>query len=432
MTILIKNGILLDPKSNRMEKADIFLQDGWINEIGQQLQLDADRVIEAEGLWITPGLIDVHVHLREPGFEHKETIKTGTRAAAMGGFTTVCCMPNTNPVCDNRLITEYIKLKAEREGMVHVLPIGAVTKGQEGMELANIGQMAEAGICAISEDGKSVLSAGMLKKAMKYAKKFNLPVFSHCEDPSLVGAGVMNAGKQAEIMGLKGISNDSEEVIIARDILLAASAGAKLHICHMSTRGGVELLRDARRRGEAVTAEVTPHHFTLSEKAVDSYHSNTKMNPPLRSEEDVQALRKGLQDDTISIIATDHAPHSEEEKNCEYETAPFGIVGLETALPLCMTELVNSKLLTPLQCFAKLTCNPAELLGIDAGLLQVGKRADLTVIDPQTTYVIDSSKFASKGRNTPFHGRQVQGRALYTIVGGNIVMEQGIVAGGTL
>lgn len=428
MKLLIKNGRVINPATNIDEVMDVLVVDGIVEKLEKNINDDADKIIDADKCWVTPGFIDVHVHLRDPGYEYKETIATGTRAAAKGGFTTICCMPNTNPVTDSEIMVEYIKMKAKRDGVVNVLPIGAITKGQKGEELANIGQMANAGACAISEDGKSVLSSGLLKTAMKYAKMFNIPVLSHCEDMSLVGGGSMNAGSASQLLGLKGISNDSEEVIVARDIILARSTQSKLHICHVSTKGSIQLLREAHARGEEVTAEICPHHFTLTDEAVMDYDGNTKMNPPLRSAEDVLALKEALKDGTVSIIATDHAPHSIEEKNCEYEKAAFGIVGLETALPLGIKVLVEEGWLTPSQLIEKMTINPAKMLGIDKGSIEVGKVADITVIDPEAVYKVDTSKFASKSKNSPFDGYEVKGKIEYTIVGGNVVVEKGELA----
>lgn len=425
MKLLIQNGQVIDPASQTNEILDILVENGIIVKIAKNIMDEADKVIDATGDWVTPGFIDVHVHLREPGYEYKETIATGTRSAAKGGFTTICPMPNTNPVCDSDIMVEYIKLKAEREGIVHVLPIGAITKGQKGEELSNIGKMAKAGACAISEDGKSVSSSGLLKTAMKYAKMFDIPVLSHCEDIALVSGGCMNAGSTAQLLGLKGISNDSEEVIVARDMILAKSTDSKLHICHMSTKGSVELLRQAKLSGQNVTAEATPHHFTLSDDFITDYDGNTKMNPPLRSKEDVLAIRQALKENIIEIIATDHAPHSIDEKNCEYEKAAFGIVGLETALPLGITVLVEENWLTPMELITKMTWNPAKMLGIDKGTLTVGKAADITIINPKESYKIDTSTFASKSKNSPFEGFDVKGKVLYTIVDGDIVLENG-------
>ncbi len=374
---------------------------------------------------MVPGLIDVHVHLREPGFEYKETIETGSQSAAKGGFTTICCMPNTKPVIDNEIMVEYIKLKAEREACVHVLPIGSITKNQAGEELANIGKMAEVGICGISEDGKSVENAGLMKKAMLYAKMFELPILDHCEDLNLVGGGSMNAGDTAALLGLKGIPVEAEEVMIARDILLAESTGVHLHLCHVSTKGSLDFIRLAKQRGISVSAEVCPHHFALTEEAVDGYDANTKMSPPLRSKEDVEAMKQGLKEGIIDIIATDHAPHHVDEKNCEYEKAANGIVGLETAVPLGITELVEPGILTPMQWVEKMSTNPAKLLNIKKGTLQEDRIADITIIDPKQEYEIDVYSFASKSKNSPFHGRKVRGKVLYTIVDGKIVVDQG-------
>lgn len=425
MKILIKNGRLINPATGIDEVMDVLVNDSIVEKIEKNINDDANKIIDADKCWVTPGFIDVHVHLRDPGYEYKETIATGTRAAAKGGFTTICCMPNTSPVTDSEIMVEYIKMKAARDGVVNVLPIGSITKGQSGEELANIGQMANAGACAISEDGKSVLSSGLLKTAMKYAKMFNIPVLSHCEDMSLVGGGSMNAGAASQLLGLKGISNDSEEVIVARDIILARSTNSKLHICHVSTKGSIQLLREAHARGESVTAEICPHHFTLTDEAVMDYDGNTKMNPPLRSAEDVLALKEALKDGTVGIIATDHAPHSLDEKNCEYEKAAFGIVGLETALHLGIKVLVGEGWLTPSQLIEKMTINPAKMLGIDKGSIEVGKVADITIIDPEAEYKVDVSKFASKSKNSPFDGYEVKGKIEYTIVGGKVVVEKG-------
>jgi len=425
MKILIKNGRIINPAAGFDKVADLLISGKKVEKIGKNISEAADKTIDAKGRIVIPGLIDVHVHLREPGFEYKETIESGSHAAAAGGFTTICCMPNTKPVIDSEIMVEYIKLKAKREAVVNVLPIGAITKGQNGEELAEIGKMAKAGACAISEDGKSVENSGLLKTAMNYSKMFSIPVLSHCEDKSLVSGGCMNAGEQCQIMGLKGISNDSEDVIVARDIILAKSTGAKLHLCHVSTKGAIDLIKDAKARGQEISAEITPHHFTLDDTAVNSYNANTKMNPPLRSKEDVEAVRQALKDGTVDIIATDHAPHSSDEKNCEYENAAFGIVGLETALSLGLTVLVDGGYLTESQLIEKMSVNPAKLLGIQKGNISEGFEADITIVDPNAEYLIDSSTFLSKGKNTAFNGYKVRGKVETTIVGGKIVYEKG-------
>lgn len=425
MKTLIKNGRLINPATNINDIMDILIEDEKIIEIKKEITCVADKIINAHEKIVAPGFIDVHVHLREPGFEYKETIKTGSMAAVMGGFTTICCMPNTEPVIDSEIMVEYIKLKAEREACCNVLPIGAITKAQNGKELANIGKMVNAGACAISEDGKSVLNAAMLKTAMNYSKMFNIPVMSHCEDKDLVAGGVVNAGSQSQLLGLKGISNDSEDVIVARDIILAKSTGAKLHLCHVSTKGAIDLIRDAHRRGQEVSAEICPHHFTLSDMDIVDYDANTKMNPPLRSNEDVMALREALKDGTVGIIATDHAPHGIDEKNCEYDKAAFGIVGLETAFALGNTTLVDGRWLTLDELIEKMTINPAKLLGINKGSIEVGKVADIVIIDPDYVYEIDAKSFKSKGKNTPFDGYKVKGRIIYTLVDGKIKVEEG-------
>ena len=425
MSILIKNGRVIDPGNSIDKVCDLMISDGKITRVEENISETADKIIDAGGFWVVPGLIDLHVHLRDPGFEKKETIRTGSRSAAMGGFTTICCMPNTKPVIDNEIIVEYINMKAKRDGVVNILPIGSITKGQKGEELSDIGKMAEVGICAISEEGRSVANAALMKTALKYASMFNLPAFSHCEDLNLVSRGQMNAGEKASLLGLRGISNDSEEVIVARDIILADSVNARLHLCHMSTKGCVELIRHAKEQGSLVTAEVTPHHFTLTEDDINDYDANYKMNPPLRTKEDVEALRQALKNNIIDVIATDHAPHHIDEKNCEFEKAANGIIGLETSVSLGISELVETGVLTPSQLIEKMSLNPAKILNSDKGTLSVGAVADITVIDPNLEYNINVEKFASKARNTPFNGRKVKGKVIYTIVAGDVIVENG-------
>ena len=422
-SILIKNGRLIDPKNSVDKVCDIFIENKKVSEIGNNIEKKADKVIDATNLIVTPGLIDLHIHLREPGFENKETIATGTRAAAMGGFTSVCPMPNTDPVTDNAIVVEYV-LNEKRDAVINVLPVGAITKGQKGEELADIGQMAKAGAVALSEDGKSVANPALMKNAMRYSKMFNLPIFDHCEDHRLA-TGSMNAGDRASMLGLKGISNDSEELIVARDVILAQSTGCKLHICHISTEGSVEIVRKAKEKGLPISCEVAPHHFTLCDEDIVDYDSNFKMNPPLRSRKDMEIMKKALADNAIEVIATDHAPHHIDDKNCEFEKAANGITGLETAFALSYTELVESNLMPLSDMLAKLTCNPARILGVEKGELSVGSDADIMIADIENVYKIDVSKMASKGKNTPFGGREVKGKVLYTICGGDIIVENG-------
>lgn len=423
-SLIIKNGRVIDPANKIDGIMDVLVCDGVIKAVAESINEKADKVIDAKGCWVTPGFIDLHVHLREPGFERKETIATGTRSGAMGGFTTICAMPNTNPVTDNEILVEYVKLKAEREGVINVLPIGAITKGQKGEELAEIGKMAQVGACAISEDGKSVANPSLMKTALKYAKMFDLPVFDHCEEITLA-KGCMNAGDRASIMGLKGISNDSEELIVSRDMILADSVNAKIHLCHISTAGSVELIKQAKKRGISVTAEATPHHFTLCDEDIVDYDANFKMNPPLRSRKDLEAIRQALKDNVIEVIATDHAPHHVDEKNCEFEKAANGIIGLETSFALGVTELVHKGVLTPGELIEKMSYNPAKILNCDKGTLSCGAVADITISNPDTEYIINVDEMVSKAKNTPFGGRTVKGKVLYTIVNGKVVVEKG-------
>lgn len=422
--LLIKNGRVIDPCNNIDDVMDIFVSDGIIKKVDKNIEEKADRVIDAEGLWVMPGFIDLHVHLREPGYENKETIATGTRAGAMGGFTTICAMPNTNPVTDNEILISYVKMKTEKEGVINVLPIGAITKGQAGEELADIGRMAKAGACAISEDGKSVGDPALMKNAMKYSRMFNLPVFDHCEEIRLA-KGSMNAGDRASLLGLKGIGNDSEDIMVAREIILARETGAQLHLCHMSTAGSVELIREAKAKGINVTAEAAPHHFTLCDDDITDYDANFKMNPPLRSKADRAAIIEALGDGTIDCIATDHAPHHIDDKNCEFEKAANGIIGLETSFALSNTELVEKGVLTPSGLVEKMSFNPAKVLGINKGCLSVGAAGDIVIANPDCEYTIDVSKMVSKAKNTPFGGRKVKGKVLYTIAAGDIVVDNG-------
>jgi dihydroorotase len=361
------------------------------------------------------------VHLREPGFEYKETIKTGAMAAAAGGYTTICPMPNTNPAIDSKEMVEYLLSIAAKDSPIHIIPVGAVTKGQSGIEIADIEGMAQAGVRAISEDGKSVMDILVYVEGMKRARKANIPIFAHCEDKALVRGGVMNAGCRSEELGLPGITNAVEDVITARDIFLAQETGVQLHLCHCSTKASVKLVQLAKSLNISVTGEVCPHHFTMSDDEILEDNSRYKMNPPLRSREDVKALKEGLRDGIMDVISTDHAPHGEEEKSGSMIGSPFGIVGLETAFALTMTELVKPGYLTPMQMVEKMSTNPARVLGIKKGSLAIGGAADITIANPDIEATINIYDFLSKGKNTPFHGKKVYGKVLYTLVEGRVI-----------
>lgn len=428
MRILIKEGHLLDPSQKLDAVGDILIENGKIREIStgdkEQKRRDRedfqiDRIIDASGLIVLPGLIDMHVHLREPGFEYKETIGTGTMAAVKGGFTTVCCMPNTYPVNDNASVTEFIKRKASQEGYCTVLPIGAITKGQKGEELAEIGTMRNEGCIAFSDDGQPVMSSMIMRRALEYSKAFNVPVISHCEDLTLSEGGVMNEGLMSLTLGLRGIPAEAEQIMIFRDILLAELTGGKLHIAHVSTEGSVRLVRNAKRRGVNVTAETCPHYFSLTEDAVKDYDTNAKMNPPLRTERDIEAIKEGLRDGTIDVIATDHAPHHRDEKLKEFDLAPFGISGLETALSLSL-RLVGEGTLTMGQLVEKTANNPARILNIGKGTLKSGSDADVVVVDRNKEFTVEAERFISKGKNTPFNGWVLKGMPVLTMCKGKV------------
>jgi dihydroorotase len=421
MDLLIKNGHVIDPSQNLDEKLDILVENGKIKEIGKKLAPPKGaEVIDAKGLLVTPGLIDMHVHLRDPGLEYKEDIATGTRAAAAGGFTSVACMPNTRPVNDNKAVTSYIIAKAKAEGLVNVFPVGAITQGIRGENLAEMGDMKEAGCVAVSDDGKPVSNPELMRRALEYAKGMEITLISHSEDLGLAADGQMNDGFTATELGLKGIPWVAEDAATARDVFLAEFTDSPIHIAHVSTKGAVRIIREAKARGVKVTCETAPHYFTLTEDAVRGYETNAKMNPPLRTAEDVKAVREGLSDGTIDAVATDHAPHHLDEKDVEYTLASNGIIGLETSLPLSLA-LVDEKVLSPTQLVAKMSCNPARILGIDRGTLSQGAVADITLIDPGAEWVVEADKLESKSKNSPFLGKKMKGRAAYTIVGGKIV-----------
>ena len=403
--------------SGGVRKLDLRVENGKIAELAEHLEGEG---IDCTGLTIFPGLIDMHVHLREPGFEKKENIESGSRAAVKGGFTQVCCMPNTKPVTDNKVVVSYIKNRAREVGLCKVNPIGAITEGQEGKNLAAIGAMKAAGAVAVSEDGKSVVATNLMANAMMYAADFGLKCLCHCEDSALVGGGVVNEGYYSTLTGLKGSIRAAEDIIIAREICLAESLSLPVHICHVSTYSGVQLIREAKARGVQVTAETCPHYFTLTDEVIATFDTNTKVNPPIRAERDRLAIIEGLKDGTLDCIVTDHAPHHEDDKNVEYALAAFGISGLETSFALSYTQLVKGGVLTLSELADKMSANPAAILNLQGGTLEVGAPADLTIVDLNKAWTIDPKDFVSKGKNTPFAGREVYGRVKYTVVDGDI------------
>jgi dihydroorotase len=421
-TLLIKNGRVIDPAQGLDKVTNIFIADGKIKAIDAKSP-KADKTIDAKGLIVTPGLIDMHVHLREPGKEDEETIASGVAAAVAGGFTSIACMPNTDPVVDNEASVEFVYLQAKRANLANVFPIGAITKGSKGEQLSEIGQMVRGGAVGFSDDGEPVKSAEVMRRALEYTKMFDKPIISHCEDKDLTKTGVMNEGYLSIVLGLPGMPKIAEEIMVHRDIMLAKLTGGRLHIAHITTARSVELVKQAKKEGIKVTCEVTPHHLTLTEDSARTFDPSFKMNPPLRASEDVKALREGLKDGTIDVIASDHAPHSAEEKDVEFSQAPFGVIGLESFLPIVITELIEKKILTWLELIAKLTINPARIVGIPKGTLKTGADADITLIDPEKEWVIDPVQFKSKSRNCPFAGRKVKGKTVKTLIAGRIVTE---------
>ena len=422
MRLLIRQGRVVDPANGVDGVQDVLVADGKIEQVGPRLPAPEGAVtIDATGKIVCPGLIDMHVHLREPGFEYKETVASGTRSAAAGGFTTVCCMANTFPVNDNRAVTDYILAKARVEGVVRVHPIGAVTRGLKGAELAELAELAEAGCVAFSDDGKCVMNAGLYRHAMEYVLPFGTPVISHAEDATLAGAWAMNEGVVSTELGLPGLPAAAEDVMVARDILLAELTGAPVHIAHLSTAGAVRLVREAKARGIRVTAEVTPHHLVLTEEAVRSWDPNTKMAPPLRTKRDTEILVEALADGTIDCVATDHAPHSLAEKEGEFDRAANGIVGLETAVAVLLDRLVRPGLLSLATLVSRMSRDPARLLGLPGGSLGPGVPADITILDLDRELTVDPARFHSRSRNTPFAGWTLRGGPVTTIVGGRVV-----------
>ncbi len=425
MNILrIANGRVIDPSQNVDQVTDLWIRGDRIVGFGPQPDLRADRTLDAAGMIVAPGLIDMHVHLREPGREEDETIKTGTAAALAGGVTSVACMPNTEPAIDSQASAEFVHLQAERAGNVNVYPIGALTKGREGKELAEIGGLVDGGAVAFTDDGSPVVSAEIMRRAMEYCSMFDKAVLSHSEDLELTRGGVMNEGYESMRLGLRGMPAAAEEIMIYREIALAQLTGARVHILHVTTAGGVELIRRGKEKGIPVSGEACPHHFTLTDKCLRTFDSNYKMAPPLRTEADIEALLEGLRDGTLEVLATDHAPHAPEKKMRELDQAPNGIIGLETFLPICIGALIEKNVLSWPQMIEKMTVNPARVLHIDRGTLKPGAIADVTVIDPRAEWTVDPSQFKSKSRNCPFAGWKVRGRAQAVVVGGVVKFER--------
>ncbi len=424
MRLQIKDIEIVDPLQNRDLIGDIFVENGRIVSKFSGNANKVDKIVDGRGKIAIPGLIDIHSHLREPGEEGKETIYTGTRSAAKGGITTVFCMPNTKPAIDNAPTVEFVLLKAQKEGLINVFPIGCATKGSHGVEISEIGILKKAGIVAVSDDGLPIVNSQIMRRTLEYTKMFKLPVISHGEDKELSKNGVMNEGKNSMVLGLRGIPKQAEEVMVSRDIMLAELTGGYLHIAHISTAGSVELVRQAKKKGIKVTAETCPHYFTLTDDAVKFYNTNTKMNPPLRRQNDIDVIKQGLADGTIDCIATDHAPHMEEEKNREFDLAPFGIIGFETILSLVLNELVDSGVLSLSKAVSKMTSNPAKIFNLKGrGTLKEGSIADITIIDMKYSYELKKENIVSKSKNSPFIGRKFKGGAVMTIVRGNIVWQ---------
>ncbi len=424
MNILIRGGHLVDPKNNIDGEMDILIEDGRIKKVSKKIAEKADKEINAKGKIVCPGLIDIHVHFRQPGFEYKETIETGSRAALKGGFTGVCPMPNTNPISDRRSDMEFLMGEARRLNLIRIWPVGAVTLKQEGKELTEFGELKKGGAAALSDDGRPISDSNILRRALEYAKKFDLPILIHAQDEGLFCGGCMNEGFTSTKLGLAGIPAESESVEVARDIQLADLTQGRLHFCHISSRKSLDLIRQAKKAGSKITAETCPHYFHLSDEAVLNYNTRAKMNPPLRTAEDVQAIKEALKDGTIDVISTDHAPHSESEKDVEFDKAPFGIIGLETSLALSI-RLVEEKVISWTELVKKMSLNPALVLKNDLGHLSEGAKADITVIDPAAEWTVEKEKLESKSKNSPFLGWKMKGRAVDVFVDGRHVLQNG-------
>jgi dihydroorotase len=427
MKILIKNGHMVDPKNKIDEVMDLLIENDRVKKVAKKISEKADKEIDAKGKIVCPGLIDIHVHLRQPGYEYKETIETGLRAALKGGFTGVCPMANTNPIADRRSDMEFAVSEARRLGLANLWPIGAVTLKQEGKELTEFGELKKGGAVGLSDDGRPISDSNILRRALEYSKKFGLPILVHCQDEGLFGCGCMNEGFVSTKLGLPGIPVEAESVEVARDIQLADLTGGRLHFCHISSRKSLDLIRQAKAQGSRVTAETCPHYFHLTDERVLGYNTNAKMNPPLRMKEDVEAVKKALKDGTVDAIATDHAPHAEGEKDVEFDKAPFGIIGLETSLSLSLA-LVEEKVLTMTELIRKMSLNPASIIQVDRGHLSEGAAADVTVFDPGFEWTMEKEKLESKSKNSPFLGWKMKGRATDVIVGGKHVLQGGVIA----
>jgi len=424
MSLLIKNAIIVNADKKSKQARDIFIDKGRIEKIGAKLDVKASKTLDAKGKLVLPGLIDIHVHFREPGQEYKETIETGSMSAVKGGFTSVMCMPNTRPVIDNAMIVEGLLKEVDRVGLCNVVPIGSITRGQKDEELVDMFELKKAGCLALSDDGKSVVSSQLMRRALEYSKMVNVLLIQHCEDPLISSGGAMNEGEMSTLLGIKADPYISESIIVGRDIELVHYLGGHVHFAHMSCRRSIELIRQAKKQGISVTAEACPHHFTLTDEAVKSFDTNTKMNPPLRTQDDIEAVKDGLKDGTIDLIVTDHAPHSKEDKEVDFEHAPFGIIGLETSLALTITELINKNILSWEQVVDKMSTRQAQIAGMkNKGVIAEGYDADIAIVDPDREWTVTPEDTVSKSKNSPFFGRTLTGRVESTIYGGKVVYQ---------